>query len=151
MSRALKCTKNVVFALVLLAGRVRQWLRRLGNSRRGANVPKNMKQYFLCLLEKGEKWTPVQFADPAMQEHLAFIREQVEAGKFVVVGPALDQGRMSGVAIINATSIEEAQKNCKCGQDGAKRAAGGGNSPGDAGGFIGAAHGVSGESSKVDA
>ena len=76
----------------------------------GANIPKNMRPYFLCLLEKGEKWTQVQFADPAMQEHLAFVREQVEAGKFVVVGPALDQGRIGGMAIINATTLEEAQK-----------------------------------------
>ena len=76
----------------------------------GANIPKNMRPYFLCLLEKGEKWTPAQFADPAMQEHLAYIREQVEAGKFVVVGPALDEGRIGGMAIINAASIEEARK-----------------------------------------
>lgn len=81
-----------------------------GEFPQGANIPKNMKPYFLCLLEKGEKWTPVQFADPAMQEHLAYIREQVEAGKYVVVGPALDQGRIRGMGIISATSLEEAQK-----------------------------------------
>jgi uncharacterized protein YciI len=81
-----------------------------GEFPQGANIPKNMKPYFLCLLEKGEKWTPVQFADPAMQEHLAYIREQVEAGKYVVVGPALDQGRIRGMGVISATSLEEAQK-----------------------------------------
>jgi uncharacterized protein YciI len=81
-----------------------------GEFPQGANLPKNMRPYFLCLLVKGEKWTPVQFADPAMQEHLAYIREQVEAGKFVVVGPALDQGRIGGMAIVNAISLEEAQK-----------------------------------------
>jgi len=81
-----------------------------GEFPQGANIPKNMKPYFLCLLEKGEKWTPVQFADPAMQEHLAYIREQVEAGKYVVVGPSLDQGRIRGVGIISAISLEEAQK-----------------------------------------
>jgi len=81
-----------------------------GEIPQGANIPKNMRPYFLCLLEKGEKWTPVQFADPAMQEHLAYIREQVEAGKYVVVGPALDEGRIRGIGIISATSLEEAQK-----------------------------------------
>jgi uncharacterized protein YciI len=45
-----------------------------------------------------------------MQEHLTYIREQVEAGKFVVVGPALDEGRIGGMAIINATSMEEPKK-----------------------------------------
>jgi hypothetical protein len=32
------------------------------------------------------------------------------AGKFVVVGPALDEGRIRGMAIINAASMEEAKK-----------------------------------------
>jgi uncharacterized protein YciI len=98
-----------MFALVLLLGGAAV-AQTPGEFPQSANVPKNMKQYFLCLLEKSDKWTPVQFADPAMQEHLAYIREQVEAGKFVVAGPVLDQGRIAGMAIINATSMEEAQK-----------------------------------------
>src|SRR3981081_529 len=59
-----------------------------------APIPKNLKPYFLCLPEKGERWTPVQFVDSAMQEHMAYIREQVEAGKYVVVGPVADEGRI---------------------------------------------------------
>ncbi len=81
-----------------------------GQMPQSANIPKNMKQYFLCLLTKGDKWTPVQFADPAMQDHLVFIREQIEGGKFVTPGPVLDQGRIGGMAIINASSLEEASK-----------------------------------------
>jgi uncharacterized protein YciI len=99
----------MLFALVLLLGGA-AIAQTPGEFPQGANVPKNMRPYFLCLLEKGEKWAPVQFVDPAMQEHLAYIREQVEAGRFVVVGPALDEGRVRGMAIINATSIEEARK-----------------------------------------
>ncbi len=109
MRRTIECTKNVMFALVLLLAGAAV-AQTPGEFPQGANIPKNMKPYFLCLLEKGEKWTPVQFSDPPMQEHLAYIREQVEAGKYVVVGPALDQGRTRGMAIISATSIEEAQK-----------------------------------------
>src|SRR5260370_40256278 len=75
-----------------------------------ANIPKNMKQYFLCLLTRGDKWTPLQFADPAMQDHLAFIREQIEGGKYGMAGPVVDQGRIGGMAIINASSLEEARK-----------------------------------------
>jgi uncharacterized protein YciI len=109
MVRTERLIKTALCALVvLLAGAA--VAQTPGEFPEGANIPKNMRPYFLCLLERGEKWTPVQFADPVMQEHLAYIREQVEAGKFVVVGPALDQGRIGGVAIINATSIEEAQK-----------------------------------------
>src|ERR1700686_115293 len=109
MQRRGKSTRTTLFALVLLlcGAAVAQTP---GEFPQGANIPKNMRAYFLCLLEKGPKWTPVQFADPTMQEHLAYIREQVGAGKFVVVGPALDQGRIAGMAIINATSIEEAKK-----------------------------------------
>src|ERR1700704_6033381 len=109
MRRTEKSIRTVLFTLILLLS-CAAVAQTPGEFPQGANVPKNLKQYFLCLLEKGEKWTPVQFADPAMQEHLAYIREQVEAGKFVVVGPALDQGRIGGMAIINATSLEEAQK-----------------------------------------
>jgi uncharacterized protein YciI len=109
MLRTIKRTRNVILALVLVLGGAGV-AQTPGGVPQGANIPKNMKPYFLCLLEKGEKWTPVQFADPAMQEHLAYIREQVEAGKFVVVGPVLDQGRIGGMAIINAASIEEARK-----------------------------------------
>ena len=109
MFGAVKRTKNVIAAVALMmAGAA--IAQTPGEFPQGANVPKNMRPYFLCLLEKGEKWAPVQFADPAMQEHLAYIREQVEAGKFVVVGPALDDGRVRGMAIINATSMEEARK-----------------------------------------
>lgn len=100
-------TGVLTLALLLVGAAVAQTP---GEFPQGANIPKNMRPYFLCLLEKGEKWTPVQFGDPMMQEHLAFIREQVEAGKFVVVGPALDQGRIGGMAIINAATLEEAQK-----------------------------------------
>lgn len=109
MRTTIERAKNVMFALALLLA-VAAVAQTPGEFPQGANIPKNMKPYFLCFLEKGEKWIPVQFADPAMQEHLAYIREQVEAGKFVVVGPALDQGRIRGVAIISATSIEEARK-----------------------------------------
>jgi hypothetical protein len=100
-----KSIKTVLLALVLLLAGAAV-AQTPGAFPQGPNIPKNMKPYFLCLLEKGEKWAPVQFADPAMQEHLAYIREQVEAGKFVVVGPALDQGRIGGMAIINAASAE---------------------------------------------
>src|SRR5258708_36619113 len=83
-----------------------------GEFPQGANIPKNLKPYFLCLLEKSEKWTPVQFADPAMQEHLAYIREEVEAGKYVVVGPVLDQGPVGGVGDNQGLSKGEGEEDC---------------------------------------
>ena len=107
--RIVKSIQTGLFAAVLvLAGAALAQVP--GQMPQSANLPKNMKQYFLCLMTKTDTWTPIQFADPAMQEHLAYIREQVEAGKFVVVGPAVDQGRIAGIAIINASSLEEAGK-----------------------------------------
>ncbi|SRR6266403_901387 len=109
MARTGKSIKTALFTLVLLlAGAA--IAQTPGEFPQGANIPKNMKPYFLCVLQKGEKWMPVQFADPMMQEHLAYIREQVEGGRFVVVGPALDEGRIRGMAIINAASMEDAKK-----------------------------------------
>lgn len=107
--RALKSTWTALFTLTLLltCAAVAETPAQMPQS---PNIPKNMKQYFLCLLEKGDKWTPVQFDDPGMQEHLAFVREQVEAGKYVVAGPVVDGGRIGGMAIVNAASIDEAKK-----------------------------------------
>jgi uncharacterized protein YciI len=107
--RTVKSIQTALFTLLLLltCAAVAQTPAQMPQS---VNIPKNMKQYFLCLLSKGEKWAPVQFADPAMQDHLAFIREQIEGGKYVMAGPILDQGRIGGMAIINASSLEEPSK-----------------------------------------
>lgn len=109
IDRAFKSIQTPLFAVVLLLAGAAV-AQTTGQMPQSANIPKNMKQYFLCLLTKGEKWVPIQFADPAMQDHLAFIREQIEAGRFVMAGPVVDQGRIGGMAIINAASLEEASK-----------------------------------------
>jgi uncharacterized protein YciI len=107
--RVVKSIQTALFTVVLLLAGAAV-AQTPGQMPQSANIPKNMKQYFLCLLTKGEKWVPVQFADPAMQDHLAFIREQTEAGRFVMAGPVVDQGRIGGMAIINTSSLEEATK-----------------------------------------
>jgi uncharacterized protein YciI len=45
-----------------------------------------------------------------IQKHLAYIRSQVEAGTYMLVGPATDEGRMLGMAIIKVKSIDEARR-----------------------------------------
>ncbi len=107
--RIVKSIQTALFTLVLLLAGAAV-AQTPGQMPQSANIPKNMKQYFLCLLSKGDKWAPVQFADPAMQDHLAFIREQIEGGKYGMAGPVVDQGRIGGMAIINASSLEEATK-----------------------------------------
>ncbi|HEV2103455.1 MAG TPA: YciI family protein [Candidatus Acidoferrum sp.] len=76
-------------------------------------VPKNMKPYYLDLLVKSDK--PESAVTPAgnaerTQKHLAYIRSQVEAGKFVLVGPLTEDNRIRGIAVIQAASLEEAQR-----------------------------------------
>jgi uncharacterized protein YciI len=76
-------------------------------------IPKNMKPYYLDLLVKSDKpETPVTPAEDAerMRKHLAYIRSQVEGGKFVLVGPLTEDNRIRGIAVIQAASLEEAQR-----------------------------------------
>ncbi|HET7106569.1 MAG TPA: YciI family protein [Candidatus Acidoferrum sp.] len=76
-------------------------------------IPKNMKPYYLDLLIKSDKpegaVTPAETAE-RMQKHLAYIRSQVEAGNFVLVGPLTEENRIRGIAVIRAASLEEAQR-----------------------------------------
>jgi uncharacterized protein YciI len=76
-------------------------------------IPTNLKPYYLDMLL--QKDTP-DTAQPAgdrtqrMQAHLAYIREQVERGNIVLVGPLQEENRLRGIAIIKAGSLEEAQR-----------------------------------------
>lgn len=76
-------------------------------------IPKNMKPYYLDLLVKSDKAegtvTPTENAE-RMQKHLAYIRSQVEAGRVVLVGPLTEDNRIRGIAVIQAASLEEAQR-----------------------------------------
>jgi uncharacterized protein YciI len=75
------------------------------------DIPKGMKQYFFGFLVKGEKWAqtpPKEELEQLMQQHLAYIRSQADAGKYKLAGPFLDNQRIRGFVIINAASAEEA-------------------------------------------
>lgn len=76
-------------------------------------IPKNTKSYYIDLLMKksppAAEW-PENERMEWMQKHLSYIRSQVEAGKFVLVGPILEESRLRGIAIVKADSLEEAQR-----------------------------------------
>lgn len=76
-------------------------------------IPKNTKPYYIDLLMKksppAAEW-PENERMEWMQKHLSYIRSQVEAGKFVLVGPILEESRIRGIAIVKADSLEEAQR-----------------------------------------
>jgi uncharacterized protein YciI len=43
------------------------------------------------------------------QKHLAYIRSQIEAGKYVVAGPLTDENHLKAIGILQAASLQEAQ------------------------------------------
>ncbi len=75
-----------------------------------SNIPKNLKQYYLGLLKRGAQWNVID--DRAAQEllprHLAYLREQIEAGRYLFAGPVNEEAEYVGVMMIAAASREEA-------------------------------------------
>jgi uncharacterized protein YciI len=81
------------------------------------DVPKNLKPYFLGLLRRGPRWNEIEGAEAAelLPRHLAYLREQSEAGRYVAAGPVLPAGRtqpdeseFAGVLLIAAETLEAA-------------------------------------------
>jgi uncharacterized protein YciI len=74
------------------------------------DIPRNLKNYYLCLLRKGDRWNETQDSPELMPQHLAFLREQLEARRFLLTGPILDQNDdLVGITILTAENLEEAQ------------------------------------------
>ena len=76
------------------------------------NIPNGL-QYFVGFLVKGEKWDqapPKEEVQQLMQQHLAYIKSQADAGNYKVAGLFLDNGRIRGFVIIRAATAEEAAK-----------------------------------------
>jgi uncharacterized protein YciI len=79
------------------------------------DVPKNLKPYFLGLLRHGPRWNEIEGAEAAelLPRHLAYLREQSEAGRYVAAGPVVDQGEFAGVLLITAETLEGAEALAK--------------------------------------
>ena len=76
----------------------------------------NRKPYFIVFLIKGEKWSeprPKEEMDRLLQGHLAFLRKQVELGKYALSGPLIDGGPIRGIIVLNAASAEDAARIVK--------------------------------------
>jgi len=74
------------------------------------DVPKNLKPYFLGLLRRGPRWNETEgpAAAELLPRHLAYLREQSEARRYVVAGPVLDESEFAGVLLIAAETLESA-------------------------------------------
>ena len=76
------------------------------------DIPKGLKQYFVGFLMRTAKTDSVSQEEQQTQlrQHLAYIRSQVEAGKYRLVGPFQDNGTIAGILIIDTPTIEEAKE-----------------------------------------
>jgi uncharacterized protein YciI len=74
------------------------------------DVPKNLKPYFLGLLRRGPRWNEIEGPEAAelLPWHLAYLREQSEAGRYVAAGPVLDESEFAGLLLISAETLEAA-------------------------------------------
>jgi uncharacterized protein len=81
-----------------------------GDRPRMKDVPREIEPYFVGLLRKGERWNDTQGAEAAdlIARHLAFLREQMEAGQCVLAGPIMEGGSLVGILIISAKTAQEA-------------------------------------------
>ncbi len=110
-NRKERSMKAALFAIVLLLSGALA-AQTPSQPQQNPNLPKGLKQYFVGFLVKGEKWAqtpPKEELDRLMQQHLAYIRSQGDAGKYALAGPFLDNDRIRGMVIINAASAEEAR------------------------------------------
>lgn len=74
------------------------------------DVPKNLRPYFLGLLRRGPRWNETEGPEAAelLPRHLAYMREQSEAGRYLAAGPVLDESEFAGVLLISAETLEAA-------------------------------------------
>lgn len=89
------------------------------NEARRRDIPRNLKGYFLCLLRKGPQWNQTGDSPALMLEHLSYMRQQIEARRYVVAGPvvgpavvpfdAAAEDDLVGMTILTAETPEEAQ------------------------------------------
>jgi uncharacterized protein len=75
---------------------------------RSKDIPRHLEPYFLALLLKGDRWNDPADAFDLAPRQLAFIRRQVEAGRYLLAGPVTDDGPLVGIAVIAANSAAEA-------------------------------------------
>ena len=77
---------------------------------RRKDIPRDVEPYFIAFLFRGERWNDTLGEDVAdlVPRQLAFIREQVEAGRYLLAGPITDDGPLVGMSIISAGTAADA-------------------------------------------
>ena len=77
---------------------------------RRKDIPRDVEPYFIAFLFRGDRWNDTLGEDVAdlVPRQLAFIREQVEAGRYLLAGPITDDGPLVGMSIIAAGNAADA-------------------------------------------
>lgn len=76
----------------------------------GAQEPKyEMGTFYLCLLIKPPNLSVGMANQPLLQSHLKHVMGLISSGKAAVAGPFVDDTRIAGVFVLNASSAEEAR------------------------------------------
>jgi len=75
---------------------------------RTADVPRNLKPYFLCLLRKGPQWNRTEGNEDLMPNYLAWLRRETEARRILFAGPVTDGSDLIATAVVEAATAEEA-------------------------------------------
>ena len=69
-----------------------------------------MTRYFVVFLVRGTEPADQAARAQLTQQHIAYIRQLIEARRYIFAGPFLDGGRVLGMAIAAARSEEEARE-----------------------------------------
>jgi uncharacterized protein YciI len=75
----------------------------------GSDIPRNIKPYFMVFLVESahpEGPPPAELR----KRHLAYIRAETEAGRYMLAGPFQDHGRIAGIIIVNVPTADEARR-----------------------------------------
>lgn len=72
------------------------------------DLPREIEAYFLALLYKGPRWDVVEGEEDIAPRQLAFLRAQIEAGRYLLAGPITGPGDLVGLSIIAAGTAAEA-------------------------------------------
>jgi uncharacterized protein YciI len=62
-------------------------------------------------LRRGPRWNETEGSEAAelLPRHLAYLREQAEAGRYVAAGPVLDESEYAGVLLISVETLQAAE------------------------------------------
>ena len=73
-----------------------------------AHVPADLRSYFIAF--KVTPAVPKEMSADVFQRHQAYIRQQIGKKVYQLVGPLTDGGRVRGITILTASSLEEAKR-----------------------------------------